>query len=226
MQAEARNQRLQELNRFVHYYTRFKNHENSFRLEEPLVSTAKEKMMALARAVVQPPEAGETSTKFVEEAVQQLLKARRVLKCSYVYGYYLEDTGYRKPIFEFMQVSFFTLASRESRVLVAMNFHLLVLQTELEECTETLSEMIARPYLRTPRARIIQTALLVQRKRHEFVAAIGKGLVPPDTSPAFKKRRKKYSVELDVSAAAAAASLFSLFLVDRADLCRRTCGRR
>ena len=73
------------------------------------------------------------------------------------------------------------------------------LQTELEECTETLSQMIARPYLRTPRAKIIQTAHLVQRKRHEFVSAIAKGLVPPDTSPNWRKRRKKFSVELDVS---------------------------
>lgn len=72
------------------------------------------------------------------------------------------------------------------------------LQTELEECTETLSEMIARPYLRTPRSKIIQTAHLVQRKRHEFVVAIAKGLVPPDSSPNMKRRRRKYSVELDV----------------------------
>jgi hypothetical protein len=75
------------------------------------------------------------------------------------------------------------------------------LQTELEECTETLSEQIARPYLRTPRSKIIHTAHLVQRKRHEFVTAISKGLVPPDTSPAAnRKRKKQYSVELDVSA--------------------------
>ena len=31
-QAEERNKRLQELNRFVHYYTRFKNHENSYKV--------------------------------------------------------------------------------------------------------------------------------------------------------------------------------------------------
>ena len=43
-------------------------------------------------------------TKFVEEAVHQLLKARRVLKCSYVYGYYLDGPQYRKLVFEFMQV--------------------------------------------------------------------------------------------------------------------------
>ena len=72
-------------------------------------------------------------------------------------------------------------------------------QTELEECTESLSEMIARPYLRTPRAKIIHTAQLVQRKRYEFVTAIAKGLVPPDTSPTLRKKKRRYSLELDVS---------------------------
>ena len=60
-------------------------------------------MLILARAVSDPDSAN-SETKFVEDAVHQLLKSRRILKCSYVYGYYLEETGYKKPIFEFMQV--------------------------------------------------------------------------------------------------------------------------
>ena len=59
--------------------------------------------MVLAKAVTDP-ETAQEETRFVEDAVHQLLKARRVLKCCYVYGYYLEETGYKKPIFEFMQV--------------------------------------------------------------------------------------------------------------------------
>ena len=47
-------------------------------------------------------------TKFVEEAIQKLLKARRVLKYSYVYGYYLDGPPYRKIVFEFMQVDRYT----------------------------------------------------------------------------------------------------------------------
>jgi hypothetical protein len=31
-QAELKNRRVIELNRFVHYYTRFKNHENSYKV--------------------------------------------------------------------------------------------------------------------------------------------------------------------------------------------------
>nr|KAG5714730.1 hypothetical protein BaRGS_000218 [Batillaria attramentaria] len=171
--AEEKNTRMQELNRFVHYYSRFKNHENSYKLEEPLLQTAKDKMMKLAEAVTDIATAN-AETQFVEDAVRQLLKARRVLKCSYIYGYYLDGPGYKKIVFEFMQ-------------------------TELEECTEILSQMVNRLYLRTPRARIIEQAHNVQRRRLEFTAAIAKGLVPPETPPSLKKgrRRRKYSMETE-----------------------------
>lgn len=53
--------------------------------------------------------------------------------------------------------------------------------------------MVARLYLRTPRSRIVHMAQLVQRKRHELLTAIEKGLVPPDNSPLSKRR------EIDVS---------------------------
>jgi ankyrin repeat/IBR domain-containing protein 1 len=43
-------------------------------------------------------------TKFVEEAVRELLKARRVLKASYAYGFFLVGSKEKKTIFEFMQV--------------------------------------------------------------------------------------------------------------------------
>ena len=32
LQAEEKNKKMQELNKFVHYYTRFKNHENSYKV--------------------------------------------------------------------------------------------------------------------------------------------------------------------------------------------------
>ncbi|XP_056009769.1 ankyrin repeat and IBR domain-containing protein 1-like isoform X2 [Ostrea edulis] len=172
VEAEEQNVKMQELNKFVHFYTRFKNHENSYKLEEPLLNTTKNKMMKLAEAVTDLASAN-SETQFVEHAVQQLLKGRRVLKCSYVYGYYLDGPGYMKIVFEFMQ-------------------------TELEETTEILSQMVNRLYLRTPKKRIIEQAQLVQRKRHEFILAISKGLVPPETPPGLRKhRRRKYSMETE-----------------------------
>ncbi|XP_046384955.1 uncharacterized protein LOC124155281 [Ischnura elegans] len=160
-EATLRNQKMQELNRFLHYYTRFKNHENSQRMEEPLLRAVRKKMAVLASSLVQGnagEESAERGTRFIEEGVKELLKARRVLCGSYVYGYYLRDNGYNKAIFEFMQ-------------------------NELEEVTEKLSETLARPYLRTPRGVIIQTSALTRRRRREFVRAVSRGLVPPETPP-------------------------------------------
>ena len=51
--------------------------------------------------------------------------------------------------------------------------------------------MVARPYLRTPRPVIIQTTTLARRKRHEFVRAVSKGLIPPETPPTLRKVRKR-----------------------------------
>ena len=70
----------------------------------PLYDTAMQKMRSLARAVLSCEDRVEEQIEFIQQSVTQLLKARHVLKCSYVYGYYLEQTGYKKPIFECMQV--------------------------------------------------------------------------------------------------------------------------
>ncbi|XP_022243992.1 ankyrin repeat and IBR domain-containing protein 1-like isoform X2 [Limulus polyphemus] len=93
-EAEAKNKQMQELKRFVHYYTRFKNHENSHK-------------------------------------------------------------------------------------------------HDLEEAAEKLSEMVARPYLRTPRDKIIQSTIYCRRKRHEFVTAVSKGLIPPETPPSLRRTKHR-----------------------------------
>ncbi|KAI4467591.1 rbr family ring finger and ibr domain-containing [Holotrichia oblita] len=175
-EALDRNNQMQEMSRFLHFYTRFKNHENSQKLEEPLLITIRQKMelLACSLGLKSSEESGEKGTKFIEDGVRELLKARRVLCGSYVYGYYLEDDGYNKTIFEFMQ-------------------------NELEEVTEKLSEMIARPYLRTPKAVIVQTTNLARRKRHEFVRAVAQGLIPPETPPAQRKAKKRRYLDTELS---------------------------
>jgi hypothetical protein len=50
-EAAQRNQQLQELTRFLHYYTRFRNHENSQHLEAPLLGAVHHKMELLAASL-------------------------------------------------------------------------------------------------------------------------------------------------------------------------------
>lgn len=108
---------------------------------------------------------------FIEQAIRELLKARRILRCSYVYGYFLDTFGHKKFIFEFIQ-------------------------TEFEECTENLSQIIARPHLKTPKHKIIKLTNTLKRKRIEFIDTIIRGLNSfNDTPPTLKKysrQRWKY----------------------------------
>lgn len=50
----------------------------------------------------------------------------------------------------------------------------------MEEKTEYLSEVVARPYLRTPKAQIVKITKQVANKTEEFFNAIANGLLPQD----------------------------------------------
>ncbi|XP_058503437.1 ankyrin repeat and IBR domain-containing protein 1-like [Solea solea] len=160
-EAEKKHKSFQELDRFMHYYTRFKNHEHSYQLEQRLLKTAKEKMEQLSRAL-SGREGGPPDTTFIEDAVLELLKTRRILKCSYSYGFFLEPKSTKKEIYELMQ-------------------------TDLEMVTEDLAQKVNRPYLRTPRHRIIRAACLVQQKRQEFLASVARGVAPNDSPDAPRR---------------------------------------
>uniref|UniRef100_A0A3B3C821 Ankyrin repeat and IBR domain-containing protein 1 n=1 Tax=Oryzias melastigma TaxID=30732 RepID=A0A3B3C821_ORYME len=160
-EAEKKHKSFQELDRFMHYYTRFKNHEHSYQLEHHLLKTAKEKMEQLSRAL-RGREGGPPDTTFIEDAVHELLKTRRILKCSYPYGFFLEPKSTKKEIYELMQ-------------------------TDLEMVTEDLAQKVNRPYLRTPRHKIIRAACLVQQKRQEFLTSVARGVAPND-SPEVTRR--------------------------------------
>ncbi|XP_034408999.1 ankyrin repeat and IBR domain-containing protein 1-like [Cyclopterus lumpus] len=160
-EAEQKHKSFQELDRFMHYYTRFKNHEHSYQLEQRLLKTAKEKMEQLSRAL-SGREGGPPDTTFIEDAVLELLKTRRILKCSYPYGFFLEPKSTKKEIYELMQ-------------------------TDLEMVTEDLAQKVNRPYLRTPRHKIIRAACLVQQKRQEFLASVARGVAPNDSPEAPRR---------------------------------------
>lgn len=40
--------------------------------------------------------------------------------------------------------------------------------------------MVARPYLRTPRARVIQVTQLLHRKQQDFLLALSRGVIPDE----------------------------------------------
>ncbi|KAL0962058.1 hypothetical protein UPYG_G00335170 [Umbra pygmaea] len=160
-EAEKKHKSFQELDRFMHYYSRYKNHEHSYKLEQRLLKTAKEKMEQLSRAFIGR-EGSPPDTRFIEDGVCELLKTRRVLKCSYPYGFFLQPHSTQKEIFELMQ-------------------------TDLEMAVEDLAQKVNRPYLRTPCHKIVSDACLVQQKREEFLASVARGVAPNDSPEAPRR---------------------------------------
>lgn len=61
-------------------------------------------------------EGGPPDTTFIEDAVLELLKTRRILKCSYPYGFFLEPKSTKKEIYELMQVSVLLIVKKKTNV--------------------------------------------------------------------------------------------------------------
>lgn len=70
-------------------------------LEEPLLEKAKQKMNQLVKS----DSSKVNAAKFIEESISVLIKSRHILQFCYVYGYYLQETGVKRMVFEFLQVN-------------------------------------------------------------------------------------------------------------------------
>ena len=193
-----KSRKLREINRFVHFFTRFKNHENSRRMEEPLLLAAKRKRELMQMSLgTDDSDLGTLArnTKFYLDGVKELLKARQILCGSYAYGFYLDCES------ELVKRS----SENEGMIIKTSPQGLSIfefMQNELEEATERLCEVIARPYLRTPRKDIIQVIHFCRRKRQEFLRACYRGLVPPESKESRLPKGKGTSPNKRVSAIA------------------------
>ena len=104
-----------DLDKYMWYYERFNNHEKAQKLAQTQVPIMDNKMQLLHDLKYYP--IGELE--FLKEAAEQVAVNRRVLKWTYVFGYYL-STGPEKNLFEH-------------------------LQEKLEENTEHLHELVEKP---------------------------------------------------------------------------------
>ncbi|XP_050544960.1 ankyrin repeat and IBR domain-containing protein 1-like isoform X2 [Daktulosphaira vitifoliae] len=169
-EAQQKNKQSLELSKFLHFYTKFKKHEVTRHMEELFVEIVKKRRAALAIALNIPED--DERTKFVEDAVVEVQKAKRVLCASYVYGFYMQNSAYNKNILEFMQ-------------------------NEVEDVTEKLAGMVLRQYLCNPRSAIINTTCILRRKRHEFINAISDGSISLEimqTLPQNSNKTKSNSI--------------------------------
>eukprot|EP00933_Yihiella_yeosuensis_P053283 TRINITY_DN51499_c0_g1_i1.p1 TRINITY_DN51499_c0_g1~~TRINITY_DN51499_c0_g1_i1.p1 ORF type:complete len:551 (-),score=105.03 TRINITY_DN51499_c0_g1_i1:194-1846(-) len=106
------------LDKYIHYYERFTNHDKSMKLTIREEQQIEQKVQTLhdknGFAIIE--------LQFLYDALRQVRSCRRVLKWTYVYGYYLDEARpTEKNLFEF-------------------------LQRNLEEKTDALHEMLERDF--------------------------------------------------------------------------------
>lgn len=85
---ESQERSRMNLNRYVHYYNRQKNHEESINLEHKLRATVKEKAQELMKR-----DMSWVEVEFLHIAVDVLRKSRKCLMFSYVFAFYLKKSN-------------------------------------------------------------------------------------------------------------------------------------
>jgi ariadne-1 len=88
-----------ELDRYLHYYQRYHGHDSALKF-------AASQREAAERRMVERQEAQRSTwidVQFLKHAAEQVIDCRRVLKYTYVLGYFLADDSAEKQLFEHHQ---------------------------------------------------------------------------------------------------------------------------
>eukprot|EP00731_Ephydatia_muelleri_P018045 Em0011g85a len=143
---------------FKHIYSRFQNHSNSLRFEEQYLVTAKEKATALLVAACEglASHGDMNDASFFEDAVRELIKCRQVLRACYALGYFLETYSTYKEMVKII--------------------------APLEQTTEALAEVVARPHLKTPKDGVILATIESREARRKCLPEVRK-LIPTKQLP-------------------------------------------
>ncbi|KYQ93780.1 ariadne-like ubiquitin ligase [Tieghemostelium lacteum] len=88
-----------ELEEYMFYYHRYESHKNAMKI----ASEQRRNAYLKEHQILNKFDVRSADTKFLMEATEQLLKNRKVLQFSYVYGYYLDKKSQEKNLFEYLQ---------------------------------------------------------------------------------------------------------------------------
>jgi ariadne-1 len=136
-----------ELDRYLHYYKRYANHEQSGRLAVRNQSLTESRMVALQESLVN---TSWIDVQFLKGAAEQLVVCRRVLKYTYCFAYYLPE-GKEKNLFEY-------------------------LQENLEKNTEHLTGLTEMPIEQINRAEMINYTRVTERFLQNLLQGVSEGL--------------------------------------------------
>lgn len=97
---EAQRNAATELEHYMFYFHRYESHHNARRFADKQRQQCAERESSMFNKFG----VRSADTKFMMEATEQLVRCRRILEFSYVYGYYLsEKKGAERNLFEYLQ---------------------------------------------------------------------------------------------------------------------------
>lgn len=140
-----------ELDRYLHYYQRYHGHDSALKF------AAAQRAQAEARMVEQQ-EAQKSSwidVQFLKQAAEQVIDCRRVLKYTYVLGYFLKDGSVEKQLFEHHQEM-------------------------LEKNTEKLQEYTEKPLDQIDRTQVVNLTRVTEKFMTSLLASMTGGVVTLD----------------------------------------------
>ncbi|CCI48337.1 unnamed protein product [Albugo candida] len=136
-----------ELDRYLHYYQRYANHSEAGKFSSRMREGTESRMVELQRSHRQ---SSWIDVQFLNASTEQLIECRRVLKYTYVLGYYLLP-GKEKSLFEY-------------------------LQENLEKNTEHLTGLIEGPLELMDRSDIINYTRVTETFLRNLLAGVEDGL--------------------------------------------------
>jgi len=140
-----------ELDRYLHYYQRYHGHDQSLKFASVRLDEAERKMVERQEAQ----KSTWIDVQFLKQAAEQVIECRRILKYTYVLGYFLEDNTPEKQLFEHHQEM-------------------------LEKNTDTLHEFTEKPLEEIDRAKVVNLTRVTERFSASLLSSIVGGIVQSD----------------------------------------------
>jgi ariadne-1 len=169
-----------ELDRYLHYYQRFHGHDSALKF-------AAGQREAAERRMVERQETHRSTwidVQFLKQAAEQVIDCRRVLKYTYVLGYFLEDDSAEKQLFEHHQEM-------------------------LEKNTEKLHEYTEQPLDEIDRTQVVNLTRVTERFMASLLANMMEGVVGVGGSSSSSSSSLLSSSGSGVAIAAAATTASS-----------------
>jgi ariadne-1 len=168
------------LDRYLHYYQRYHGHDSALKFANTLREQVERKMVAqqenagksLNPSTSNPSGAAASATgssslgtvwidvQFLKQAAEQVIDCRRVLKYTYVLGFFLADHTPEKQLFEYHQEM-------------------------LEKHTEVLHEFTEKPFDQIDRSMVVNETRVVQNFMASLLTSLSGGVVRLDDTTTF-----------------------------------------